>query len=924
MKKPKKFQKISRQIEKKKWKHANEVAALANAPLNQTLLKLKIPTIGLSDKWIQKREENQFKITDRKDRFHFFLILLKNLKEPFTLILLAISVYSFIMFGLDGDLTYIVGGLVVVVLVAFSIVVDLIAKYAMHKDNQKLKQTNRETVKVLRNAKISSNLNIFGEDEAQLIEDLIEIDYHNLLVGDLIFLKSGDIVPADAKIIYDKDGVTVDQELLTGTKNGMTKKSFNSSLSNNIFSLTNVIFRGTKVVHGNLWALVLYKGSNTYYEFFKKNSIDKKEKTVFNTQTKSVTRFLVTAICVFAPIIFVLALVLAGLRDGFKDSQVWVDSIIFGMTIVICLTPDSLPLSLTSAFSRTRKVLANKKIISRDITAAQNIGAMDVLAIDMQNTFVNKEYVLDDFVNLNNQPSNEVLKWATLSYLSSPTQNLELENTLKKERRILQMEKSLVNDFQLIRKVNFLGAPRTYVSVVEDKNHQRWAILRGPKWFVLNQTNGYFNRLNQAKKINADHLNPVINKTFAEINQQGFWSIGVAIKKIKDNVSEDESEVLKPNYTYLGLINFVQTTVSGAKENIKELQKQALSLKYMSHEPLDQTLVLAKNLGFNVFNHLSGTEIKALSDRELSRKINTTNLFYNLDSFTETRVIKNFKKSGYTIGYLGRDLDDSFQLLNANIGITTHNSDVFAKQNANLIINDGNITDICEAIIKGREASINMVKFIKIRIAWAIAITIKLAVGLAWFNAQPMNSMELLTLNLIFDIVEFMVIFDRVDPRYIKKPVRWDIPSIWPFALWCGLIFQLVTFINVPIFIYVMEPGILNQVRNGLEGWETGLGLVQTIYWIDDIIVHLLFVLVMRTHYRIWFKDRPSLSLILAILFTGAFVILVPLIPTLNAAFTLETPDWRWWVFFIVLMIGFTFVMEIWKKTYVRIFNKWL
>ncbi|ATZ18754.1 Mg(2+) transport ATPase, P-type [Williamsoniiplasma somnilux] len=921
LEKPKVFK---NKLKRNEWPHKNDIKIFANLSINETVEKLNVETLGLTEKYISKHQKSKRvlkKEHKKKYRFAFWKHLLKNLKEPFTLLLLAIAIYNLVMYGLEQNITNIAGGLLVVFLVGASIIFDISAEYSMHKSNNKIKTGSNELVGCLRNIILSPNTLLTSEDI--LLQKVTRIRKEELFVGDIIYLRSGDVVPVDCKVIH-KNNLKLTQEVMNGAKTPIEKKAFNTYNGDNLFQLTNILYRGTKVVDGSCWAIVIYKSAETYFEFKQAKAKNNQPKSIFFDKVKDVTKFLVRSVIIFVPMIFILAVILEGFSTDFKNIDIYLDSLVFSMAIAVALAPDALPLIMTSAFSKSRKLLAKKNIISRDITAVQNIGVMDVVMIDYEDIFVHKNFRLEEIVNLKLEADSEIAKLSLLSFLASPSDNRDINSAIAKSRKMIGLKNQINDKYKVIRTISSLAHPGVYTTVVEDKQGQRWAISRGALTTILNSCNKFNDTNNEVKAINKQNLNKTLQEAFVAITNKSYISVGIAIKKVNDINKDNEEEIIKDNFTLIGLVNLKQEAKPKVNEQLKLLSKSALSLKLFSQRTLEYALSMTKNLDFKVSDYISGPEIQNMTDKELQKVVEKINLFYDMDPLTEVRVINILKKLKHTVGYIGRDLNSSLQILNANVGITTHDSDVFAKNCANMLIGNDGIYEVLTAIKQSRRSLVNVMKFVKIKTVWSISITIKLIIGLFLLGNESISEIQLLVQNLIFDFVEYMIIYDWVDERYTKRPVSWDTKSILKFAIWNGVIIQIISLVNLAITGFVLYPDMFSDIKNGVEGYESKLAILQTIIWTEDSIIHLISVLIIRNHYKSILTDNAAYGLLLSILIAGILFFIIPFIPEIKFTFNIQPPKFEWYLYSLGLFVIYTILASLWKWIYVHYFHKWL
>ncbi|WP_026389475.1 cation transporting ATPase C-terminal domain-containing protein [[Acholeplasma] multilocale] len=911
-----------------KWPGQKKIVKSASLSTDQTLKIINRQKLVLDQKFVDYKTDSRFSRTEEK--WSFFKALYTSLKDVFAIILIAIIIYNFVMFAITGGIADLAGGILVLILIGLSTSFQIFNSYQIFKKNKAIRLEQDEQIKVLRNQPDIKTTEDFLAVIDEMKYEVKKTHVSKVIKGDVVYFKRGDIVPVDCKIIHTNE-LFVSQEPVTGDNTVIEKFVDNVSESKKPFELSNILYRGTIIKRGEVWALTLYTQDQTLFEYNKKVEVDEKPDTTFNKQIKKVSKILLTTIAVFVPIIFVISAVLRAMtgHGEFSDANVWMQGLIFAMAIAVALAPDALPLILTSAFSKTRNTLNKNKIVSRDTSVAQNIGSMDVLAIDFEQIFLKKEKVLKSITDLEGNVVNRILEKGILCTQNDIVLDEHTMDLLRQHAEFKKHEDAINKRFKFVSNFeNQLYNIKT--SIFEDAEGQKYSIIRGNKLDILEKCSTY-ETVNGNENLNKTNLEK-IEETFSELTSKGIESIGIAIKPI-DN--DNSRTVAAKNYIYLGLINYTLKTKAKSKDVIKDIKAENVDVKFFTKSSLDDAAAISNILQFNIYDPIGGDEIAQMSDLQLSRSLGKTNMFYNVDSAAEVRLIKAYQSLGHTVGFLGKDIEDSIQLLSADIGITTNGSDAFGKNCSNLLIRENGIADIAIAIRESRKSLMNLMKFIKLKITGALSLTFKLLIGLFLINEEPMSALQLLMQNLLFNTIMFAFIYDSIDESYIKEPVRWRTETIIPFALWNGLVFQLFSIFNILMISFVTHPEIISHIRDGAidTSFEEGSGellVFQTMYWLEDTITNILFAFVMRTHYKSVFKASIAKPVLIVFSAVAVLAFVLPLLPGTEIALDLSHSQldgrwvWEWYVYIIGAWTAIFFTQEYWKRAYVKVFKNWL
>ena len=220
----------------------------------------------------------------------------------------------------------------------------------------------------------------------------------------------------------------------------------------------------------------------------------------------------------------------------------------------------------------------------------------------------------------------------------------------------------------------------------------------------------------------------------------------------------------------MGRIDLLSSTKGGSSSIVKEIQHQDIKVLLFSKKSLGEVIALARELDFKIQKAVDGNEINNYTDKQLTEKIRDANVFFNLNLNGQTRIIRLFKKLNNTIGFLGADSEDSFQLLTADIGITLTNSDDFGKYCATLVINHLDLMQLITSIKESRIGLMNTVKYIKLKVTGTISLTLKMLFGILFFNHESISAIELLIQNMAYNVIEYTIIYDKINDQYLLKP----------------------------------------------------------------------------------------------------------------------------------------------------------
>lgn len=412
------------------------------------------------------------------------------------------------------------------------------------------------------------------------------------------------------------------------------------------------------------------------------------------------------------------------------------------------------------------KNLSANDIISRDTSVAQNIGSMDVLTIDFEAIFLKNEAKLKSITNVYFEEEKDTLAMALLALKNELVVDERQLKILKQAEVYEQIKLQVKKNYRFIESYE-ADIHNVKTTIVEDLKRNKLAILVGARSDILNRCR--FFKYNDLAHTSTPTKRNQIQESFVNLLENQIESLAVAIQPLDDL---QKRKLNSNNYTFVGMINYKIKTKTNSQNFIKNIHKEKVHIKYFTRGSLDDAHVIAKALNYSIRDSLSAEEVYQLTDFQLSKRLGKVNLFYNMDSRAQVKVIEILQKNKSTVGFFRKDIEDANQLLTADIGITTTSSDSFGKNCANLLIKERDMESISISIHESRKALMNVMKFVKFKITSAISLTFKLLLGLFIINHEPMSAIQLLIQNLLLNAVQFSIISDNLDNRYVEQPVK--------------------------------------------------------------------------------------------------------------------------------------------------------
>ena len=749
--------------------------------------------------------------------------LLKRLVEafinPFTIILLALAIISFItdiviVDPSEKDATSVI---IVTSMVLVSGILRFVQETKSNKAAEKLSEMVKTTISVERKGVGAK-----------------EIPINEIVVGDIIHLAAGDMIPADVRILKAKD-LFVSQSSLTGESEPIEKvDTIIIGDSKNPIELNNLAFMGSNVISGSAIAIVINVGGDTIFGSMAKQLVGKKVTTSFEKGVNSVSWVLIRFMLVMVP--FVLFM------NGFTKGN-WMDAFLFALSVAVGLTPEMLPMIVSANLAKGAVSMSKKKVIVKDLNAIQNLGAMDVLCTDKTGTLTQDEVVLEYSLDIHGKEDNRVLRHAFLnSYHQTGLKNLmdiAIVNHANEKDMI-----ELWHDYKKVDEIPFDFSRRRMSVVVEDKAGKTQLITKG----AIEEMLSVCSHVEYKGKIETitEEIKKEILETVSSYNSQGMRILGIAQKNNPSRVGElsvkDESDMV-----LIGYLAFLDPPKESTANAIRALEDFGVNVKILTGDNDAVTSSICKQVGIKVNNLLLGSDIEEMDDELLSEVVEETNVFAKLSPNQKTRVVSALRNNGHTVGFMGDGINDAAAMTESDVGISVDTAVDIAKESANIILLEKDLMVLEDGVIEGRKIYANIIKYIKMTASSNFGNMFSVLVASIFLPFLPMLPIQLLMLNLIYDISCITIPWDNVDEEYLKLPRKWDASSISKFMFWIGptsSVFDIATYILMYFFICPLVFGgqyhTLNEVQQlGFMGLFHAGWFVESL-WSQTLVIHMI------------------------------------------------------------------------------------
>ncbi len=819
--------------------------------------------------------------------------------NPFIAVLIILAIISFIMdvmLATPGEADY-KTVIVVGTMVMLSSLLRFWQEYTSNCAAEELKGMVKTTATVLRQVGLR-------------VSSKKEIEIKNIVPGDIISLSAGDMIPADCRVLQSKD-LFVSQAMLTGESLPLEKREvlIQDAEKRSPLELDNICFMGTNVVSGTATVVAVTTGNLTYFGSIGKAISGKRAETSFDKGINKVSWLLIRFMLVMVPLVFLI--------NGFTKHN-WLEALLFGISVAVGLTPEMLPMIVTANLAKGALNMSKRKVIVKRLNAIQNIGAMDILCTDKTGTLTMDKIVLERHLNVFGDEDDEVMKWAYLnSFHQTGLKNLldvavlehaEVHNCLKAEE-----------SFKKIDEIPFDFQRRRMSVILEEHNGKHLLICKGAVEEMLDIcTHAFDPGEDKQLHIENDQIVPmddamrkIILNTSKKLNEEGLRVLLVAIKEYDErpltySIADENGLVLT------GFVGFLDPAKPSAKPAIEGLHQLGVSIKVLTGDNEIVTKKICRDVGIPISNILLGSEMEQMSDEEIIARIDDISIMAKLSPIQKSRIVKLLQVKGHTVGFMGDGINDAAALRDADVGISVDTAVDIAKESADIILLEKDLMVIRKGVIYGRRTFGNIIKYIKMTASSNFGNMFSMLGASAFLPFLPMLPIQVLINNLLYDVSQISIPWDRMDADFIEKPQKWNAAGISRFMIFIGPISSIFDYATFGILWFVFKANSPEHQSFFQTGW-----------FIESLLSQTLIVHMIRTRkipfIQSW-ATAPVVALTTLIMTIGIFIPFSPL----ATAFKMVALPFTFFLLLIGILSVYCLLTQLVKTWFIKKFNEWL
>jgi len=869
--------------------NSEKVFLTATQPAKSVYSYLQTTRLGLTRAEVEDRQltygKNEVVHEQKKNPF---IVFIKTFINPFIGVLTGLAVISLVIDVLmaePGEQEW-TGVVIIAVMVVCSAILRFWQEWKANEATDSLMKMVKNTCLVKRAGS--------GEEELDITE---------LVPGDIVFLAAGDMIPADLRIIESKD-LFISQASLTGESEPIEKfpevkeKQYRKG---SIVELDNICYMGSTVISGAAQGIVFETGNRTFLGTIARNLTGHRATTAFDRGISKVSLLLIRFMLVMVPFVFFI--------NGFTKGD-WFEAFIFAISVAVGLTPEMLPMIVTANLSKGALSMSKKKTIVKNLNAIQNFGAMNILCTDKTGTLTCDKIVLEKYINADgsNDESKRILRHAYFnSYFQTGLKNL-MDKAILSHVKELKLE-HLKDAYTKVDEIPFDFIRRRMSVVIEDKQGKRQIITKGAVEEMLSicshtEFNGEVQSLTDKLKVKAQKISE-------EMNRKGMRVLAVAQKSYIEkagnfSVSDEKEMVL------IGFLAFLDPPKPSAAEAIKQLHEYGVEVKILSGDNDIVVKAIGRQVGIDTSYSLTGPDIENMDETILKERVKTTTCFSKLTPLQKTQIISILQEQKNTVGFLGDGINDAAAMKSADIGISVDSAVDIAKESADIILLEKDLMVLEDGVLEGRKTFGNINKYIKMTASSNFGNMFSVMFASAFLPFLPMMPIHLLIQNLLYDISQTTIPFDRMDPEFLRKPRRWDASDLKRFMIYIGPISSIFDIVTYLVMWHVFGCNSPEHQSLFQSGW-----------FIEGLLSQTLIVHMIRTRKIPFIQSRATWPVIGMTTLVMVIGIVIPF-TSFGASIGLQALPLSYFPWLVGILLSYCVLTQLVKNWYIRKFSGWL
>ncbi|MEO8088058.1 MAG: plasma-membrane proton-efflux P-type ATPase [Bacteroidota bacterium] len=563
-----------------------------------------------------------------------------------------------------------------------------------------------------------------------------------LVPGDVIRMRLGDIVPADSRLL-DGDPVEVDQSALTGESLPATRK------------LGEAVFSGSVIRRGEINAMVYATGSDTYFGKTAKLVVEAHTVSHFQKAVLKIGNYLIVLAVALVAIIIVVAI--------FRGDSI-ITTLQFCLVLTVAAIPVAMPTVLSVTMAVGARLLAGKEAVISKLVAIEELAGVDVLCADKTGTLTQNKLTLGDPFSINNTPVDQVILNGALASRSDDNDTIDLAvlDGLK--------DKDKLKAYEVVHYMPFDPVHKRTEATIKSKDGKTFKVTKGAPQVII------------ALSGIAEDVKPAVDKAVDEFAVRGFRVLGVA-------KADGEGP-----WQFQGVLPLFDPPREDAKATVKTALEMGVKIKMVTGDALAIAKETAKklDLGTNILNASGLGDSKKQETSETSESIEKADGFAQVFPEHKFHIVDVLQKLGHIVGMTGDGVNDAPALKKSDCGIAVSGATDAARAAAAVVLLTPGLSVIIEAIKESRKIFQRMNSYSIYRIAETLRVLFFMTLSILIFNFYPVTAVMIVMLALLNDGAILSIAYDNV--HYKDKPEAWNMRIVLGISTVLGVIGVIASF----------------------------------------------------------------------------------------------------------------------------------
>ena len=797
--------------------------------------------------------------------FSAMRILIRQVKNPLLFILLVAAVVAG-FFELEQSIA-------IVVIIALSVVLGFYNEYKAEKIIEHLRQTVSLKAVAIRDGKAT------------------QIDSKLLVPGDLVAVYVGDIVPSDIRLVDCKD-LEINEAVLTGESFPVEKNSAPLQVQNPTpQQLANYVFMGSVVSHGAGRGIVVATGKHTEFGSISRSLARTRPETEFQRGVRKYGNLLIS---------LTLALVVAIFTLNALIGHAIIESLLFSLAVAVGLVPELMPAIVTISLSQAARNMAKRRVVVKRQVSIEDFGNMDVLCTDKTGTLTSGKISVKDYWTPLGATELRILQYGLLCNSAVVGSGEVTGNPMDVAIWEFANEKGFHKDSDsdtVFEEIPF-DYQRRMMSVVVQTKLGRLLITKGAPESVLA-------RCEQVEiPTGTEPINQMRGQIEPKLTEQakdGYRTIALAYRSVetKSSYSVDEENKL----TLLGFITFTDPPKEDARKALNKLKLMGVEVKILTGDNELVALKVCQELGLTVYRTIRGSELTEMTSNEIRTAVEEASVFARITPEQKLDIIKALKVNKHVVGFMGDGVNDAPALFESDVGISVDSAVDVSKDTADIVLLDKDLLVLANGIEEGRKVYGNVTKYILMGTSSNFGNMFSAAGASLFLPFLPMLPMQILFMNLLYDIANMTLPTDEIDVEFKDLPKRWDIDFVRRFTLFFGPFSSLYDFLTygIMLFIFGAAPALFQS------GW-----------FVESFWTEVLVIFVIRTRRIPFITSKPGRWLTILTLSAVAFGTIIPF--TFLGHFLGFVPlPAEFWVLLVLMVVTYLLLVDAGKVFFYKV-----